>query len=320
MSSESPSPESLDARTKLAVALMNQGHAQQLTGEPAAIQAAIGSYEQAIAILRALPYQQNPQLANSLGAAWMNRGQLLHRLRSDAQIAPAIESFNEALNVLHPLLALPDLPTSSSQLPASPWVRRNFAGTLLNRACLLQDLSEHRAALADARGALQLAGPHERTELIDADLALKLRRVACDAIGQLVPVLPAAEQAELASVASDLVDDGLAVAREWAAKGETALLPIHVRLFRFGAQLYRVNQPHFLAEFLAEEIDSAAPSPEVLAIVNENLDLALQTRSPEQFLTVGDAASERHLQTARDLKALREKIPSLSAPHLSSVS
>jgi tetratricopeptide (TPR) repeat protein len=296
------------ARAKLAIALMNQGHAQQLSDEPALVQAAASSYEQAIAILRQLPYAQHPQIANSLGAAWMNRGQLLHRLRSNAQIAPAMESFNEALTIFQQI----------PQAGETVWIRRNFLGTLLNRACLLVDLSEHRAALNDARAALSLALKYERPELVDADLALKLRRVACDSIGQLITVVPTTEQASLASEASDLVDDGLALAREWSAKGETALDHVASRLFRFGAQLYRVNQPHFLAEFIAEQIDEGTPSPEIMEIAMYNIEVALNTRASEPFLMIGDAASERHLQTARELEALRQRLIGLH-PGLSSL-
>lgn len=303
MSADQPSPESQAVRAKLAIALMNQGHAQQLANDPAQITAAISSYEQAIAILRLLPHAENADLANSLGAAWMNRGQLLHRLRSNAQIAPALESFQAAITVFQ-----------SIKGPANPWIRRNFLGTILNRAVLLMDLSEHRGALADARLALQLATQHERDELVDADLSLKLRRLACDAIGQLIVVVPAADQTALAAEASDLVDDGLALAREWSAKGESALDHVALRLFRFGAQLYRTYQPHFLAEFVLEQIDvdHATPSPEVIAIARDNLEIALATRPPEPFLIVGDPASERHVQTARELQAALDQLLSLT--------
>ena len=303
MSADQSSPENLANRAKLALTLMNQAHAQQLTNDPAQITAAVASYEQAIAILRTLPHAENPALANSLGAAWMNRGQLLHRLRSNAQIAPALESFQEALAVFQSIRGEPN-----------PWVRRNFLGTLLNRAVLLMDLSEHRGALADARLALQLAPRHEREELVDADLSLKLRHLACNALIRLIAVAPATEQPALASEATDLVDEGLALAREWSARGDTSLAVIAARLFRFGAQLYRVHQPHFLAEFVTEQIDATPASADVIEFARENLELALATRPTEPFLTVGDPASERHVQTARDLQAALEKISALAPP------
>lgn len=282
---------------------MNQGHAQQRINDPAQISAAIHSYEQAIAIYRSLPSTADSLTANSLAAAWMNRGQLLHRLHGTVQAAAALDSFDQAAALLRPL-----------QAADNPWPQRNFAGTLLNRACLLIDLAEHRAALDSAREALPLATTGERLELVDADLALKLRRVACDAIGQLIALVPREEQTALASEASDFVDEGLALARHWETQNEFALHPVSIRLFRFGAQLYRIHQPHFLAEFLLEQLKHAPLTRDVVVIACENVEAALAARPDTPFLTVGDPASERHLQTARDLTALHQRLSALLIP------
>ncbi len=53
---------------------------------------------------------------------------------------------------------------------------------------------------------------------------------------------------------SDLVDDALALIRHWAARGEHSFQPLAVRFFHYGTQLYRFHQPHFLAEFIQENL------------------------------------------------------------------
>jgi tetratricopeptide (TPR) repeat protein len=285
---------------------MNQAHSQQQGQEAAHVTAAINSYEQAIAILRTLPLQ-DPSLINSLAACWMNRGQLLHRLNGAREGATALQSFDEALTLLRPL-----------DHAANPWLRRNFAGTLLNRACLLVELGEHRAALDSAREAFPHATNGESTELVDADLSLKVRRVACDAIGQLLPLIPPAEQKELASEASDYVDDGLVVARAWEARGEKVLIPLSMRLFRFGAQLYRLHQPHFLAEYITEHLEGSTPYFETLFIANENVEALLNQQPENPYFDAADPASARQAQTVADLKVVYARLADFRA-HLASI-
>ena len=84
------------------------------------------------------------------------------------------------------------LTNAGSHFPAaapSPWPARNLAGTLLNRANLLLDLSQPATAATAAREALSLAAPQERFEAIDGDLALKSRRALCDAHLRAIPTL-----------------------------------------------------------------------------------------------------------------------------------
>lgn len=287
----------------LAVAAMNRGHALMQAGD---LTSALTAYEEAVALLDELPVAENPSWANSLGAALMNHGHLLHRAHGTARAGDALASLDRAIAVLR------ELPSADN-----PWPRRNLAGSRLNRASLLLDLARPAEARADTLAALQLAAPHERTDLIDADLALKIRRALCDAIGQLL-VAPGADQDALASEASEFIDDGLALARFWTGRGAPQPRELVLRLFRFGAQLYRLYQPHFLAEFIEENL--AAGTPEFHAIAIREIDLALQTRPDEPYLFVGDPASERRQQTWRDLQAVRARLaaaagdPTLSTP------
>lgn len=296
MSTDAALPSAHQTRRDLAVSWMNRGQALMQTGNLAS---AINAYDEAITLLRALPVTENPSWANSLGAALMNRGQLLHRAHGIARSSEALTSLDHAIDLLRPLSA-----------DGNPWPRRNLAGSHLNRASLLLDLARPSDARADALIALQLAAPHERTGLVDADLSLKARRALCDAVGQLI-VAPGADQDALAREASDLVDDGLALARHWTQLGAPRPRELAVRLFRFGARLYRLHQPHILAEFLLENLDSNLP--EFRAIAGEETALALRDQPGQPYLIMDDPATERRRQIWRELDAVRMLLSPLTA-------
>lgn len=283
----------LSARRDGGVAWMNRGHARLLQGNATALAAALVAYEQAIAVLRTLPLDENPAWANSLGAAWMNRGQLLHRLHGLARAKDALASFDAAVAVLQPLAS-----------GENPWARRNLAGTQLNRANLLLDLARPAEAAAAARVALALCLAQQRTDPVEADLALKARRSLGDALGQLL-VAPRANQDALAAEASDVVDEALAVIRHWRLRDETAFRSLAGRFFRYGTQLYRFHQPHFLAEFIRENLPLAGAEFRVIAL--DAVDAALGDR-PRGFLTIGDPATERRVQAWRELETLRPRL------------
>jgi tetratricopeptide (TPR) repeat protein len=275
---------------------MNRGHALLLRGDLADLTAALDAYGEAIALLRDVPLAENPSWANSLGAALMNRGHLLHRVHGIAQASAALDSFAEAAFLLR---ALPDT-------DAAPWPRRNLAGTLLNRANLLLDLSRHAEAAISAREAVELCRPCERAESIDADLALKSRRALCDALGQLL-VARGADQDALAHEASDVVDDALALIRHWAGKGESTFRPLALRFFRYGVQLYRFHQPHFLAEFIEENLSAGDREFRDIALDAIKATLADRPRHGD-YLTVGDPGTERRLRAWRELDSLKQRL------------
>jgi hypothetical protein len=57
---------------------------------------------------------------------------------------------------------------------------------------------------------------------------------------------------------TDAAEEGMALARYWRQRGETHLRDMEADLFRFGALIYRMCQPHFLAEFVLECMDPEA--------------------------------------------------------------
>ena len=141
---------------------------------------------------------------------------------------------------------------------------------------------------------------------MDADLALKARRALGDALGHLL-VAPGADQEALARQASDVVDDALALIHHWTPQSPISFRALALRFFRYGAQLYRLHQPHFLAEFVAENCPPDDPPFKSIAL--EVIDAALVDKpAPGQFLTIGDPASERRRQVWNDLSALRSRL------------
>ena len=274
---------------------MNRGHALMLQGDLTSLAAALAAYNEAISLLHQVDLVKNPSAANSLGAALMNRGQLLHRLHGMEQAAVALAAFDEAARILR-------------ELPAdeNPWPRRNLTGTLVNRANLLLDLSQLTEAAEVAREALIFSAPHEQSEAVDADLALKARRTLADALGQLL-LAPGADQDALAREASDLVDDALALVRGWTARGEHSFRPLADRFFHYGTQLYRQHQPHFLAEFIQENITDNDLQLRATAVAS--IDAVLQEPPGDgEFLTMGNPLSERRRQTWQELAVLRDRL------------
>lgn len=298
------------AQRDRAVVAMNRGCDALQRNDLAA---ALVAYDEAIALLRPLPLAEHPSWANSLGAALMNRGHLLHRQRGLTCADEALAAFDEAAALLRTLAAPADLSPSALQSfsPSPPWAGRNLAGTLLNRANLLLDLQRPADAAQAAREALALVRRTERENRTDAELALKARRAACDALGRLLPTAGARTDA-LATEASDLVDDALALLRHWHARG-VASRELALRFFRFGTQLYRHYQPHFLAEFVRENLPR--DDDEFRTVAHEAVRRTLEDRPRAPvYLVHGDAATERHLRTIRELEMLRDEIVAPLAP------
>ena len=129
-------------------------------------------------------------------------------------------------------------------------------------------------------------------------------------------VLRDTSRPSLATEASDAINDGLALARTWETRGTGTLRPLALRLFRLGAQLYRLHQPYFLAEFLLENLGDSAPfahQPEFLATADHALQTTLAALQQPRHFIVGSPESEKLLATVRTLRAaLAELFPASS--------
>jgi tetratricopeptide (TPR) repeat protein len=295
------------ARRDLGIAWMNRGNALQKHGTTGNLAEAVQAYDEAIGLLRTLANQEDHSLRNSLGAAWMNRGLALHRQADSAALAGAVQSHRAAVAFLQTL-----------PLDETPAYRRNLVAAWMNQANALLDstLPDHLVqARSAARESLALVTAEETADLVMADLGLKARRAQCDAIGQLLVANTTGLSTDaLAAEAGDAVDAGLALIRHWERQGLTCFRPLAVRFFHFGTQLYRLHQPHFLAEFVLENLDpahspGAMPGIEALHPIATNaMATALDGLRERRLILTDDAESSRLLRTWQDLQAVRTRL------------
>jgi hypothetical protein len=297
-------------RAALGIALMNRGNALQKQFTPSALAAAVSAYDDAISYLRTLPLEQSAFDRNTLGAAWMNRGHAqLARAEPDS-VTASIQSFREAIIVLRTLPL--DGPSS---------FRMNLAATLMNEANALIKVREPEKALSSAMAALAVTAPTERTDPVLADIGLKARRVGCEALGHCLFVASkrGGPTRELGDQASDLVDEGLALARHWESQGQQQFRYIAARLFRFGVQLYAGHLPDFLAEFILEHLDPEISTgamtdvEEFHVIASEVLGRALQDLEARRAAFLDTPETARLLRRFRDLRAAVLRLEELRA-------
>jgi hypothetical protein len=190
-----------------------------------------------------MPLDEHPTYRARLSLAWMNRGLAALAQDTPESLLEAVRCYTRSIEQY-----LGETPSNSEQ-------QRVLSCAHLNRghALLSGPEAECEQARQDAFSALRLAREFEQSELLAARIGLQSRHLLCRAI---------AHQADRGDVSedwigetTDAVDDGMALARHWRRAGESGLEDIEAELFRFGALIYRLCQPHFLAEFLLESLD-----------------------------------------------------------------
>lgn len=293
------------------VAWMNRGNVLQKMApaddgsrlDAALLADAVAAYDQAVVCFASLP-QDPPLHRNQLGAAWLNRG---HTHLSAGAMADAVASLERAAAILGTL-----------PLDDEPHFRLNLAGTHVNLAHATIE-SDPRRACAEAARALSITAGVERTHPVFAAMDLRARRALVIALGERLR-LGESDTTRLVGEATDAIDDGLALARHFAPAQAEELHALALRLFVLGAQLYALEQPHFLCEFLLENTDAEAGAgafagDEVfLAVALDTLNrLHEQLRRP-RVLQVGDRATERVLALSREIAATTERLTRLRPP------
>ncbi len=316
----------LGGRRDLALAHLNHGNTLQQLATPAALTASVLAYDAAIALLSSPEFAAQPAAHNTCGAAWINRGHAFHRQSTPEALAAAAASHRSAIAVLQTL----PLDPSEATTPEAVFNHRvNLAGAWMNLANTLLD----SPALARRYSAAREAATHSlevisRDDLPSqhpaaAEIALVARRTRCDALGHLIFAASDPELArDLTDEAGDLIDDGLALVRQWEQRGLPHFRPLAARLYHFGAQLYRLRQPHFLADFLLENLDSdqnpgATPGdPHLHALADEAIAAALQTLRAPRIIRADDPATQRQVETLRALQAAELRLAELRAAHV----
>jgi tetratricopeptide (TPR) repeat protein len=247
---ELPLAENSWFRYGLIAGWMNKGDALTRLGSADELRKALRCYDEALSQLRELPMHESPLFIKRLAIAWLNRGFTLMKYWMPGSISEAERSFGEATAAARNFISRN--PTEGVAL---------LAGALMNHAnALIQhSLPEADKAIASVKEALKLCRDTERGDAMVAEIAFKARHILCRTLADQLTRngLAADHRGALLAEASDIVDEGMALARDWEARGVTRFRPLATDLFRFGCRVYQTHQPHFLTEFLLENLDPA---------------------------------------------------------------
>ena len=300
-------------RYGLAAGWMNRGDALARIGGKEPLAESIRSYEEALGLLRDLPLEQDPLYPRRLAIAWINCGFAWQKVESAKARNEAAGCFREAIAVLDDSTAVAI--TDRDLLRAGALV--NLAGTLLDDPH--SSASEARDA---ARKALHFVSEQERNNSAAAEAGFKARHLVCRSIaeesrdeGSIPP--------GLISEATDAVDEGLALARHWEKRGERRFRWLAEDLFRFGCRIYQAGQPHFLTEFILENLD-----PEMMdGVLPLNRDTheaavaalwdALKEIQRDGFQSISTPRFGQLMETLRELRVTEARLEQLRLASLS---
>jgi tetratricopeptide (TPR) repeat protein len=208
---------------------------------------ALCAYDEALALLRPLPLGDDARFSKRLAIALQNRALVL-AAHDPPATTDAIATLVEAIAVLDHAESI-DLVERDYLLAV---VSMNLANTQASEATIVSDIDAWEAA----RRALALVRTHEHEDAASAEAGLRARHVLCQIAGRRLSV-QAESKAVMADVhdATDLADEGLDLVREWERRGVDRFRDLASDLFRFGARVYAYYQPHFLHEYLSEQLD-----------------------------------------------------------------
>lgn len=221
----------------LAAALMNRADVLSRLDAKTHADEVVRSYDEAIKALSAMPPDSHPSLPSRIALAWMNRGLILE----SADPAEALRSLNQAVETCE---SVPPEHRGAAE------AHRVLIGALLNRT-VVQAATDPTAAWPNAQKTILLTQQIEQRELLAAEIGLRARYLLCRLHTQLQPK----EADDWITETTDAVDDGLALARHWYKHGVKSLQPLAQELFRFGLKVYQIWQPHFLSEYILDNLD-----------------------------------------------------------------
>jgi tetratricopeptide (TPR) repeat protein len=286
---------------------LNRGDALTRLGSPQQLDEAVQSYDQALGFLGALPLDRDPQFRRRLALAWINRAFPLRKQATEASRQAALRSLEQAISLLLEPACAKVL--DRTLLLAGAWMNR---GTIL----LELDTPDAAGALAAAREARTLIRTWEKKDLLAAETGFKARQVLCRAAAHLLTE----KHETLVAEATDAVEEGIGLGRHWEAKGENRFRPLVQSLFHFGCRAYQVHQPHFLAEFILENVQPAGGplAQEDHGFALESLWRALGALQQKGFRSVATPEFSRILDSLRDLQVAEARLLELQSkigPH-----
>lgn len=280
----------------LAACWMNRGGAMRQFGKPEQWAEAAKCFEQALGLFQQLA-SVNPAVISNVIAAWGARGDVKLAM---GEAPEAVRSHEEALKAIRSWSA-------RTGQALEPW---DTGGIIFQLGQARSQAGDADGALRDLRELMALVAADERDEVPAAVLGLRARHAVAVILGARLASAPGGEQAaQLRAEAGDLTEEGLALAALWAGRGEENLIggpELGLRLYEFGAWLYRTQQPHFLAEFLSDYTgDPQGPRAKVAAQVLEQVRKDTLQR-PMPNLTPAEIARTQAM--LEGLRALETKL------------
>jgi tetratricopeptide (TPR) repeat protein len=240
-------------RFGLAACWLNRADALARLGDRSQVAAALAAYDEGIVVLRDLPMADDPRFPRRLAIAHQNRGLAL-QAQGAARLADAIASFEHAIAVLDG--------DQGRAIPDRPYLLATVSVNLASARVSEETTASDSLARAAALRAMDLMADVEVDDADAAEVGLKARHVLCRTVARRLsePAAGADTMPPDVHEATDAVDDGLGLARKWEQKGVARFRSVAVDLFRFGALVYARYQPHFLDEFIRENLDPARSS------------------------------------------------------------
>lgn len=289
----------VDGPNDQASLLMQRGIALMEQNSLEATEDALRCFDEALALRRALPYQEVPLLRFGLAACLLNRADALARLATGDTLDTLLDAYDESIEVVR------ELP-----MDEDPRYPRRLAIAHQNRGLVLQQHGRVEAAIAAFTGALAvleregsqaisdlaslqgavlmnranarlaygapemaepaledihramtLAAASESDDLTAASIGLGARHLRCRAAaGQMPEARADGTVPDAIHELTDTIDEALGLVRQWEQRGESRFRPIAYDLFRFGVRVYAIYQPQFVEEFIADQLDPTQSS------------------------------------------------------------
>lgn len=205
---------------------------------------ALAAYDEALALLRPLPLADDARYSRRLAITYQNRALVLA-----AQNPPAMGEAADALATAAQVLEEAGPFDDRLQLVAVVWM--NLANVRAMEGTPESDVAARDAA----ERAIAHVTAYEREHIGAAQVGLSARAVICQTIARRLPAIAPGETSDDVHEATDVVEDGLTIVRHWERQGPSPFRGIAADLFRFGARVYIHFQPHFLSEFVRENLD-----------------------------------------------------------------
>lgn len=305
-----PLAENCWFRYGLIAGWMNRADALTRLGSMDELTEALRSYDEAFAQLRELPMHESPLFVKRLAIAWLNRGFTLLKQATPVSVAGAVESFREAIAAADNFLSAN--PAEGTTLLAGAWMNHG-------NALIQQSPPDAGNARTSAKGALKLSCAIESSEVGVAEIGFKARHILCQALAHLLASrdLEPGQRDELLAEAAEAVDDGMVLARNWEARGAMQFRSQAADLFRFGCRVYQTHQPHFLTEFLLENLDPArsdgafSSDLQMHASAREALWHTLGELQRDGFKAMNTPRFEELLEALRELRITDERLVAL---------